>query len=118
MSNKSKAQTAVQLAVKRGDLPRIRSQRCVGCGGTAVSYHHHKGYSKANWLNVVPLCGICHGKEHSPTNPSNKLTAENVKAAKEMKQRWYTIQDIANKFGVGKSTITNAVNSRSYRWVK
>lgn len=58
---KNAAQNIVNRAVNIGALPRVGTQECVRCGKTAVHYHHHKGYSVQNWLNVVPVCNECHG---------------------------------------------------------
>lgn len=56
-----KAQTAVVNAVFKGVLPKANSLQCA-CGNPAKEYHHHKGYAKEHWLDVIPVCKKCHGK--------------------------------------------------------
>ena len=29
-------------------------------GKTAVAYHHHRGYKREHFLDVVPVCHECH----------------------------------------------------------
>lgn len=60
-AGKVAARKAVSWAVKKGRLPPVKSQRC-GCGRPAVHYHHFRGYSPANRLDVIPLCGLCHAE--------------------------------------------------------
>ena len=57
------ARKAVFDAIQRGDLPTLESQSCA-CGALAESYHHHKGYGRQHYLDVIPLCWSCHYKEH------------------------------------------------------
>ena len=51
---------AVSYAVEFGYLPHISNRICISCGKRAEHYHHHKGYSKAFKLDVIPLCHKCH----------------------------------------------------------
>lgn len=60
---KSQARAAVSDAVRRRILPRVGALTC-RCGNRASNYHHHKGYDKVYWLDVIPLCRLCHAKEH------------------------------------------------------
>ena len=56
------ARQAVIKAVKAGELKR--PARCPSCKRkTKVQGHHHQGYDKPNWLNVVWLCARCHFQE-------------------------------------------------------
>lgn len=57
---KAKARTAVFLAVRAGKVPSAQTLVCVRCGKQAKDYHHHKGYDKEHWLDVVPACRPCH----------------------------------------------------------
>ena len=57
---KYKAHNAVAIAVRARKLAPVRTTKCVRCNGQASQYHHHKGYSKENQLNVVPVCVTCH----------------------------------------------------------
>jgi hypothetical protein len=60
--NVRKAHKAVEVAVRKGKLPKIDTQTCKQCDSVANHYHHYKGYDKKYWLDVVPLCARCHGK--------------------------------------------------------
>ncbi len=55
-----RSRVAVRSAVKAGRLPHLSTLACSECGAQANHYHHHKGYDKANWLSVVPICQECH----------------------------------------------------------
>lgn len=57
---KIQARDAVSNAIKRGEMPRAQDCACAECGGTAVAYHHHRGYRTEHFLDVVPLCADCH----------------------------------------------------------
>lgn len=64
-NNITRAHTTVSRAVRRGILPPAWSMVCDGCDETqAAHWHHHKGYDRKHWLDVIPLCLDCHGKEH------------------------------------------------------
>ena len=56
---KRNAKSAVNCAVRKGTLPRIRTQKCFLCHRQAYQYHHYKGYAKKHWLDVMPLCYKC-----------------------------------------------------------
>ena len=57
---KCKARQQVQDAVRRGQLPRVRSCLCYDCGNPAQSYDHWRGYDTP--LDVQAVCFKCHGK--------------------------------------------------------
>ena len=57
---KIRARDAVSNAIKRGDLPKVQTRRCIHCGETAAAYHHHRGYKREHFLDVVPVCHECH----------------------------------------------------------
>lgn len=61
-----KATNAVGRAVKTERLPRADTLKC-SCGEQAKEYHHHKGYAKEHWLDVVPKCKQCHVDIHQAT---------------------------------------------------
>ena len=61
---RNRVYSAVRRAVISGKLPPIKTCACKSCGKPATNYHHHNGYEKENWLDVVPLCGKCHSEEH------------------------------------------------------
>lgn len=60
----NQASEAVRLAIQRGKLAPIETQNCQRCGYKAEHYHHHIGYAKQHWLDVMPLCISCHQREH------------------------------------------------------
>jgi hypothetical protein len=58
-----RARMAVHHAVAAGVL--CRPQFCSRCGLQGnIEGHHHKGYEKEHWLDVVWLCQECHLREH------------------------------------------------------
>lgn len=57
--NKFRARSAVSYAVLRGRLPHISTQIC-RCGKEAKNYHHHRGYEREFWIDVIPICQQCH----------------------------------------------------------
>lgn len=59
-----KARTAVDTAVRRGNLPRAKTLRCSYCGNQAKQYHHYLGYAQDHWIDVIPLCKMCHKVAH------------------------------------------------------
>ena len=60
---KVRAYRAVKEARGRG-LPK--PDRCEKCDAsdTKLNAHHHKGYDKEHWLDVVWLCARCHAAAH------------------------------------------------------
>ncbi len=56
------ARTAVRYAVMSGRLPHVSTLTCSKCENKAENYHHHKGYKREFWLDVVPVCIKCHRK--------------------------------------------------------
>lgn len=57
---KIKARLAVGHAVEYGRIPPARELLCAYCGEPAYEYHHHRGYARKYWLDVIPLCHPCH----------------------------------------------------------
>jgi hypothetical protein len=57
-----RARAAVNQAVRRGKLPRVKTLQCVECGGQAEEYHHHISHKREHYLDVIPLCKTCHLK--------------------------------------------------------
>ncbi len=65
-----KARNAVAIAVKDGRLPRASTLLC-SCGDAASHYHHYLGHEREHWLDVIPLCPLCHnGKRTLSPYPS------------------------------------------------
>ena len=50
-----------------GSLPQASSCQCVECGRAAHDYHHHLGYEPEHWLDVIPLCRVCHQRSEWTT---------------------------------------------------
>lgn len=57
-----KAHEMVNIAVRKGQLPRPDSLQCHYCSAQAKEYHHYNGYAPEHWLDVVPVCIPCHNK--------------------------------------------------------
>ena len=61
---KEQAMHAVNHAVSKGKLKHPREIGCAHCRHAGEDrrheYHHHNGYSKEHWLDVVCLCSGCH----------------------------------------------------------
>ncbi|MEE9354787.1 MAG: hypothetical protein V3U75_04280 [Methylococcaceae bacterium] len=56
-----KARSIVSNAVATGKLASAKTLTC-SCGEQAEQYHHHKGYAKEHWLDVIAVCMPCHSK--------------------------------------------------------
>lgn len=56
---KTKARSRVSAEVRAGRLPPASSCLCA-CGRPATQYHHHHGYARKHWLDVIPVCNDCH----------------------------------------------------------
>lgn len=59
-----KAQYEVSHAVRKGALPHPQTLLCHYCPAQAEQYHHHRGYAKKHWLDVVSICVKCHRNIH------------------------------------------------------
>ena len=66
---KRRAKGAVNHAVRRGELPRIKNLPCFACIEADAAGYHHPSYDRANWLRVVPLCRGCHSDVHEGKLP-------------------------------------------------
>lgn len=60
----SQASSAVSYEIKKGNMVKANTLQCKDCGKNATHYHHHNGYEKPHWLDVIPLCRSCHIKRH------------------------------------------------------
>lgn len=56
----ARAGRAVRYAVSRKLIPSVSTLPCAHCGQKAAGYHHHKGYAREHWFDVLPLCTKCH----------------------------------------------------------
>lgn len=54
------ARNAVNGKIRLGHLQNAKSYPCYICGKPAQEYHHHKGYAKENFLDIMPVCIRCH----------------------------------------------------------
>lgn len=59
------ATAEVARAVRRGELPKVNTLRCVDCGGQAREYDH-RDYNKP--LEVEPVCNLCN-RQRGPAIP-------------------------------------------------
>ena len=56
-----KARDTVKRAIKTDKLPRPNTLQCYYGNHPAKEYHHWRGYEPKHWLNVIPVCILCHG---------------------------------------------------------
>ena len=63
-TDKGQAKAKLGYAIIRGHVPRVSTLNCTHCDRPADEYHHHNGYDKEHWLDVIPLCCSCHGYVH------------------------------------------------------
>lgn len=49
--------------VRRNGFPRPTEHTCADCGAPATQYHH-ESYEREHWLDVTPLCDMCHKRRH------------------------------------------------------
>ncbi len=65
------AKNAVYWAIRNGILPHPESIQCLCGSHRAEQYHHHKGYAKQHWLDVMAVCRPYHTQLHyrSPRQP-------------------------------------------------
>lgn len=54
----------VNNLIRAGHLPKAGAMGCVRCGEGAEHWHHSVGYSPDFILCVIPLCTLCHNREH------------------------------------------------------
>ncbi len=66
----TRARDAVKYAVKTGSLANPIKCKCIKCEKPARYYHHTSGYSKINYLTVVPVCVKCHIAIHAKLTSS------------------------------------------------
>jgi len=63
------ARSAVSRAVREGKV--LKPDVCQGCGLRCgrgrLQGHHHNGYAREHWYDVVWLCRACHVLAHHPT---------------------------------------------------
>ncbi len=59
---RTKANTAVNHAIRAGKMPRPDSLKC-SCGEQAEEYHH-ADYSQKHWFDVTAFCRGCHKNLH------------------------------------------------------
>lgn len=68
---KANAHYAVFCALKKGKLTKPACCSVPGCTKTVIQAHHHAGYAKENYLNVVWLC-VSH---HRQAEKKGQITA-------------------------------------------
>lgn len=72
---RQKARDAVKYAISKGELIREDCRLCASSND--VQAHHHFGYEKENWLNVIWLCRTCHNKVHGKRGGLKEEEKEN-----------------------------------------
>lgn len=126
------ARRKLNNAVAVGDLVRpVECQRCgvmptpTADGRAAIQGHHHD-YSKP--LDVEWICAKCHRAETplpkvmgAPTpgerNGQAKLTETDVLSMRRLRQRNWTYQRIADRFGVDKKTAMRAAKGEQWKHI-
>ena len=58
------ASSAISYEIKCGRMARPTELPCRDCGSSADEYHHHLGYARSHWFDVMPLCKSCHVRRH------------------------------------------------------
>lgn len=59
--HKAQSRVAIHQAVAAGKLPKVTTLICSVCNRKqAEHYHHHRGYERKHWLDVIPVCAVCH----------------------------------------------------------
>lgn len=64
-ATKTRAQRYIQRLVRRGQMPRAKTRRCVDCGGPAAVWDHYLGYDHQNWGMVQAVCAPCDGRRRA-----------------------------------------------------
>lgn len=59
-----KAHGFINNLIKSKRIARPDTFICFNCTSPAKHYHHHLGYKKINWANVIPICIKCHNSIH------------------------------------------------------
>ena len=57
---KHSAHRTIAREIELGRIPKASDCTCYNCGKHAVEYHHHNGYAKRYYRDVIPLCKGCH----------------------------------------------------------
>jgi hypothetical protein len=58
---KCQARNAITRAIL---TEKIIRQPCLACGEVKTEAHHHRGYAKENWFDIIWLCDFHHNQEH------------------------------------------------------
>jgi len=80
----SRAYNMVSVAVRKGDLPHISTQKCVDCGAKAQHYDH-RDYSKP--LDVEPTCQKCNIKRGKAKPAKDGQIIANFQLPSSLKKR-------------------------------
>ena len=70
---RERARSKVSHARRIGTLPALSQTRCAHCDRPA-RVHHHTDYSQP--LTVVPLCDLCHRREHVQLNAQRRAAEQ------------------------------------------
>lgn len=83
--------------------------------GTALDNNKDK-MEKGRWKSRF-LYGIDH-PQHGTKSKFNKLTEDNVKEIRILKNSGYTLRSIAERFGVSHGVVNNIIQGRKWSWLK
>jgi 5-methylcytosine-specific restriction endonuclease McrA len=64
------AHSTIGNAIQSGKLLSANHFQCSYCPRQAEDYHHIHGYKRKYWLDIVPICKVCHRKFDKKVNPS------------------------------------------------
>lgn len=62
--NKRKARNAIHRAISEGRMFKADCYGCRYCWRLADTWHHHLGYEREHWFDVIPVCFKHHGNLH------------------------------------------------------
>jgi hypothetical protein len=129
MTPQQTAYCKVRSALKNGVL--VRPDTCSRCGGSPVRatdgratiHAHHHDYNKP--LDVEWMCAKCHREEtplpavmgapnYGEKNGFSKLTAVEVLSARRLRNQGWIYRDIAERFGVNKTTVMRACKGEQW----
>lgn len=103
---------AVAAAVKRGDLPRIRTRWCFDCMRQARIYHHHRGYAPEHLLDVIPVCYDCHRIRHEKEGTYRGDTVGKERRVAREALKGATVKALAKKYKATQRVIREIIKAK------
>lgn len=131
---KSRARRRIEQRVRRGAMPHPNTLPCTDCGQrwapglSRHEYDHHLGYDGPQADNVQPVCQRCHaergvqrGEYHGIASPLVRTARLSEESVSEIRTRYAAggvlYRQLADEFGVTRSTIGYVVRHRTWRSV-